>query len=206
MSDKIVSPSQHYELDIQDDGNLVIYRRDGSVVWSVGVDPTPLPPPTPPPMPTLTPLQVREGRLRNEAGWLHWSGLSEFSAVHLVRTGQEVELVRRLDRARAAGRNGIRVLMMAHNLFDLAPSMVGYWSAANVVVQLAQARGLYVEAVGFADAQTVMPDAGSRRGRPCCRAAGRVNRSRLGTELRRRTSLGEGEARSTSSRMVVSSK
>jgi hypothetical protein len=51
-TDKIVSPSGKYELDIQDDGNLVIYRRDGSVVWARGVDPDPLPPePEPEPLP-----------------------------------------------------------------------------------------------------------------------------------------------------------
>ena len=119
--------------------------------------------PPSPPVAALTPLRVEQGRLRNDHGWLHWRGLSEFSALHLVRTGSEGELIRRLDRAQACGRNGIRVLMMARNMFDLAPSMVGYWLAADRMVALAEAHGLYVEACLFADAQDVMPDAHSRQ-------------------------------------------
>jgi hypothetical protein len=170
VPDKIVSPGGQYELDIQDDGNVVTYRRsDGKVIWASGGDPDPLPPPPPP---TLLPISVSQSRLQTDAGWMSWRGISEFSAVHLCRTGQEAELVRRLDRAAAAGRNGIRVLMMkapqtnstpAWNAFDLSPSMAGYWEASDRVVDLAAARGLYVEACLFADAQLVMPDPNQRR-------------------------------------------
>jgi hypothetical protein len=55
MSDKLVSPSRRYELDLQDDGNVVVYRGDGSVVWASGADPAPIPdPPAPPDPPTPT--------------------------------------------------------------------------------------------------------------------------------------------------------
>ena len=52
-SDKIVSPSKKYELDIQDDGNLVVYGRSGRVIWTSGQpDPHPeLEPPPPDPVP-----------------------------------------------------------------------------------------------------------------------------------------------------------
>lgn len=52
MSDKLVSPGGLYETNIQDDGNLVTYRRaDGVPVWASGGDPHPLPPPQPLPPP-----------------------------------------------------------------------------------------------------------------------------------------------------------
>jgi hypothetical protein len=108
-------------------------------------------------------LRVQDGRLANDAGWFAWQGISEFSAIHLVATGREAELVRRLDRAAAAGRNGIRVLGMARHLFELSPAQPGYLAALDRVLELAAARGLYVELCVFADAQDVMPDAGERR-------------------------------------------
>jgi hypothetical protein len=131
-----------------------------------------LPGPPVPPIAPLTALVVEQGRLRDALWWRHWLGIAEFSAVHLVRTGQEPELVRRLDRAQRYGRTGIRTLMMkapqtnstpAWNAFDLAPSMPGYWGAADRVVELAADRGLYVEPCLFADAQIVMPDVNQRR-------------------------------------------
>lgn len=64
MADKLTSPGKRYEVNIQDDGNLVVYDCGGRAVWASGVDPhpelvpePPSPPPTPPP-PT-EPLIVR---------------------------------------------------------------------------------------------------------------------------------------------------
>jgi hypothetical protein len=113
-------------------------------------------PPAPPPI-FLGPLSVRDGRLWDGEKYIGWRGISEFDAIHLARTGQTDELIRRLDRAQANGCNGIRVLMMAVNLFDLAPTMLGYWVAVDAVIKSANARGLYVELVPFADTQHVMP-------------------------------------------------
>jgi hypothetical protein len=111
-----------------------------------------------PPIPPLTSLRVREGRLWDGARYIGWRGISEFDAIHAVRTGNEADLIRRLDRAKENGCNGIRVLMMAENLFQLAPSMPNYWEALTRAVNLANERGLYVELCIFADAQMVMPN------------------------------------------------
>ena len=125
-----------------------------------------------PPVGPMLPLRVEAARLRAGSAWVHWQGISEFSAIHLCRTGQESELIRRLDRAAAAKRNGIRVLMMkapqtnstpAWNAFDLSPTMPGYRDAFDRTVTLASERGLYLETVLFADAQIVMPDPNARR-------------------------------------------
>jgi hypothetical protein len=105
---------------------------------------------------------VERGRLRNDAGFVTYQGISEFDAIHLARTGQRGEVVRRFRRAARAGRNAVRVLGMAKFLFELAPSMPGYLDALDFVLELAASLGLYVELVVFADAQEVMPDAGDR--------------------------------------------
>jgi hypothetical protein len=106
---------------------------------------------------------VVDGRFANNAGFLGLRFVSEFSAAHLCRTGNDGEIVRRYDRNAAARRNGVRWLMMARNLFDLAPSQPGYWQAQSRAVQLAAERGLYAEPCLFADAQMVMPNRDDRR-------------------------------------------
>lgn len=114
--------------------------------------------PVTPPVPQLGRLSVRDARLFDGQKYVGWRGVSEFDAIHLARTGQQAELVRRLDRAVSNGCNGIRVLMMARNLFDLKPSHPGYWGALEAVLVLTAERGLYVELCLFADAQYVMPN------------------------------------------------
>ena len=59
MTDKLLSPNGLYELNIQDDGNLVTYRRqDGAPIWASGGDPQPFPPPTSPPPPVVADQRV----------------------------------------------------------------------------------------------------------------------------------------------------
>lgn len=110
-----------------------------------------------PPVPTLRPLSVRAGRLFDGQAYVGWRGISEFSAIHLCRIGQQGELRRRLERAQDAACNGIRVLAMAKNLFDLRPSYSGYGDALSQAVAMAAEYGLYTELVVFADAQDIMP-------------------------------------------------
>jgi hypothetical protein len=124
--------------------------------------PAPFPVPAPPPAPVLGPLSVRDGRLWDGTRYFGWRGVSEFDAIHAVLTGRRSDLQRRFDRAAANGCNGIRVLMMARNLFQLDPGQAGYWPAVDVAVQDAHQRGLYVELVLFADAQAVMPNPAAR--------------------------------------------
>lgn len=104
-----------------------------------------------------------DGRFSNAAGFLGIRAISEFDAIHRIRVGDVADVERRFDRAAAARRNVVRVFMMARNLFDLSPSQQGYWEAAAKCVELAAARGLYVEPCLFPDAQHVLPDAGDRR-------------------------------------------
>lgn len=117
-----------------------------------------------PPVPTIGRLRVDRGRLFDVVGqrWIGWHGISEFALIYLAHAGREGEAIRRLDRAAGAGRNGVRVLGMARHLFDLRPSMPGYWASVERVVQLARDRGLYVELCWFADAQDVMPERADR--------------------------------------------
>jgi hypothetical protein len=62
MTDKLLSPGGLYELNIQNDGNLVTYRRaDGAVIWASGGDPSPLPTPPAPPAPAVTDTWPRLG-------------------------------------------------------------------------------------------------------------------------------------------------
>lgn len=142
-------------LVMQDDGNLVIYSAGDVPIWASNtVQPDE---PLPHPDQLYGRIRVESGRFRDDLGFLGLRFLSEFDAVHRIRTSDEADIVRRLDRAAAAKRNGVRVLMMARNLFDLQPSQPGYWSAADRAVTFAWERGLYSELCLFADAQHVMP-------------------------------------------------
>ena len=89
--------------------------------------------------------------------------ISEFSLIHHLRTGNEGEVVRRLDRAVQHQRNGVRVLAMARYLFDLHPNYPGYDAALARLEQLARERGLWVELCLLADAQVLMPGFGDRK-------------------------------------------
>jgi hypothetical protein len=108
-------------------------------------------------------VRVVEGRFADDSGLIGMYGISEFSAVHLVRRGDEGEIERRYDRAAAARRNVVRVFAMARNLFDLSPSQPGYWTAMDRAVTLGAQRGLRTEKCLFPDAQLVIPSMADRR-------------------------------------------
>ena len=126
--------------------------------------------PEPPPIAIAKPerpplagrLRVEHGRFRNDRGWLTWHGISEFSFIHLMRTGREDELIRRRDRAVAVGgRNVFRIFMRAVNLFDLHHRQPGYWEAVDRVLSLNSEVGAYTELVVYCDAKD-MPHAERR--------------------------------------------
>lgn len=135
------------------DHETSIRRVENEICQTEG-KPLPFPPP---PVPELGALSVRLGRLWDGQQFIGWRGVSEFSALHLARIGDLAELVLRFDRAKEGGCNGVRVLAMAKNLFDLKPSQPGYWAALDTMLALANERGLYLELCIFADAQDIMP-------------------------------------------------
>jgi hypothetical protein len=108
-------------------------------------------------------VRVSQGRFQNDAGWLGIRCLTEFSGPFCCISGNEDDLQRRLDRAVGAGRNAVRYLLMAENLFQFRPSMLGYWEAIDRATALAHDRSLYVEPCLFADAQIVLPSHEDRK-------------------------------------------
>lgn len=88
MTDKLVSPGGEYELNLQGDGNLVVYRRaDGMPIWASGVDPNPLPPqpPLPPPVGRKGIVRLDGKCLTDDGGaWLAF-GTSDFPLLSLMR-------------------------------------------------------------------------------------------------------------------------
>ncbi len=101
-------------------------------------------------------LRAGAGRFFNDAGPFPWLGISEFDFIHLVRTGREAEVQRRLDRAvMIGGRNVFRVFARAVNLFQLDASQPGYWAAVDRTLALVNARGAYVELCLLPDAQNL---------------------------------------------------
>ena len=78
-----------------------------------------------------------------------WRGITAFRLAELVATGKEAEAAAYLDWAARNGVTVVRVLAMAHNLFDLSPA--DGLRALPRVLDLAAARGVYVEVVALAD-------------------------------------------------------
>jgi hypothetical protein len=152
MSDKLVSPSGLYELDIQDDGNIVEYRKDGSVVRSFGVDPHPLPlPPTPPepefvPLPRLT---IRGQFFALETGDPFTAiQASDFNLLNRWQHGEDIEPV--LMQREAAGFNLLRVWTK----YDLASAKIGTFLDLDYAVipgflDVCARAGLYVEFTAY---------------------------------------------------------
>lgn len=103
-------------------------------------------------------LRIENGRPRDDAGYLQWRGISEFDLIHLVRTGQEAEAQRRINRGANAGRNVFRVFCRAANLFELDHRQPGYWEAADRVLALITAVGARAEYVACCDAQDLPLD------------------------------------------------
>lgn len=115
-------------------------------------------------------IRVDKRRLRNDAGWFPWLGVSDLAALGYILSGREAEVWRRLDAYQRARRTVVRVLGMlgappwqAAGL-AFSPRTPGYVEARARLVAEANRRGLYVKFDLFADAQIVVPDAGERRG------------------------------------------
>lgn len=147
-----LSPGQAQTIRIGDPGNASVYDIHLDGLKPVG------------PSPATIAGRVRSvgGRFVNDAGPFQWRGISEFDFVHLVRTGNEAELVRRLTRGTSVGqRNVFRVFARAVNLFDLNHAQAGYWEALDRTIALVNGAGAYVELCYLPDAQSL--DSGTRR-------------------------------------------
>src|SRR5215813_6420773 len=98
----------------------------------------------------LTPLRVENGRLRNDSGYLHWSGISDFYLPKYYGG----EFPSRVLSYKSLGRNGVRVFCSVNNnqgnyLFDVDRLD---WTYNNLIKC-----GLYMEPCLFADAQRNYP-------------------------------------------------
>jgi hypothetical protein len=78
-----------------------------------------------------------------------WRGITAFRLVEQVASGREPDAVSFLDWAAAQDLTVVRVLVMARHLFELPPERG--LAALPRVLELAAARGLYVEVVALAD-------------------------------------------------------
>lgn len=108
----------------------------------------------------LSPLYVEDGRLRNESGFEHINGVSDFAAIWYIMNGREEELKTRLDYYQFCNRRDVRSFCMlnwANNggptPIEFSPFDSGFWDAAHRLTELNAQRGMYTYLDLFADAQ-----------------------------------------------------
>ena len=101
-------------------------------------------------------LTTAGGEFRREGEPFEWRGLTAFRLVEMIAAGREGEAAAFLDFAAARGITVVRVLLMARHLFPLDPQQ-GV-RALPRLLELAAARGLYVEAVALADTAAIGVD------------------------------------------------
>ena len=78
-----------------------------------------------------------------------WRGISAFRLVEMVARGRQLEAAAFLDWAASRNLTVVRVLTTAKHLFDLPPEDGA--RALPVLLEMAEARGVYVEVVALAD-------------------------------------------------------
>jgi hypothetical protein len=134
----------------------------GAAWQSYGPEPpVPVTPPSPGPGLPLGPSPGMPARLYRSSAWRQalcpvgtstpvvLRSTTAFALAHQIATGQEAAAVEFLDWCVAHQLTCVRVLVMCKNMFALAPDAGR--AALPRVLQLAGARGLYVEAVALAD-------------------------------------------------------
>lgn len=103
------------------------------------------------------PLQVAGTGFVDRAGRpFEWRGVTAFRLAEMIAAGREPDVVGYLDWAASKDLNVVRVLLMAHHLFQLAPD-AGV-RALPRLLDLAMARGLAVEVVALADTREIAVD------------------------------------------------
>jgi hypothetical protein len=115
-------------------------------------------------------LEVRDGRLWAGGTFVNYQAMSLFTLIGHAMQGRSGEVVRQLDRAARAGRNAARIFAMLDPqnggfgpVSRFTPFDAGWDEAAAWVVNEAVGRGMRVQMNIFADAQRLMPGAGTRR-------------------------------------------
>ncbi len=115
-------------------------------------------------------LRVEAGRLRDDAGWVNYQGMSAFSLIGHAMQGRRSEAVRQIRRSARAGRNALRVFCMLDPLDGgfgpvsrFTPDMPGWREAVDIIIGEAAPIGLRLQLNIFADAQRLYPDHQDRR-------------------------------------------
>jgi hypothetical protein len=95
-------------------------------------------------------LRVAGGRfVRPDGSPFAWRGITAFRLLEMMASGRQADVERYLSWAAAQDLTVVRVLVMARHLFELPPERGR--AALPRLLELAGARGLYVEVVALAD-------------------------------------------------------
>ena len=102
------------------------------------------------PVKPVFPLRVAGTRFIDAKGSAFaWRGITAFRLAEMIASGHEQDVVAYLNWARSERLSVVRVLLMAHHLFKLAPDTGR--KALPRLLDLAKERGLAVEVVALAD-------------------------------------------------------
>ena len=113
--------------------------------------------PAPASSPASGHLRIADANFVDASGRrFEWRGISAFRLAEMIAHGREGEAVAFLDWAARQKLTVVRVFLMAHHLFRLAPEEGR--AALPRLLELAGQRGLYVEAVLLADTGTIALD------------------------------------------------
>jgi len=155
MTDKLVSPNGQYELDLSNTGQVIVYRKDGTVVTELArSDPSPLPvpdplPPTPTPPEIALPRLVRNGQFFGLATGERWTAVqcSDFNLLNRWQHGEDIHPM--LAQRAGAGFNLLRVW----TLYDLSPGIGTFldidYARVPDFVRLCARYGLSVELTAY---------------------------------------------------------
>jgi hypothetical protein len=108
------------------------------------------------PIPASSHLQIRGESFYTTDARFDWRGISAFRLAEMIAHGREAESIAFLDWAQSRRLTVVRVLLMAHHLFQLKPEEG--LQALPRLLELAAKRGLYVEIVALADTSVVKVD------------------------------------------------
>jgi hypothetical protein len=148
MADKLVSPGKTYEVNIQDDGNLVVYRRDGTPVWASGVDPHPLPPPEVPPFQPLPLLTIRGQFFQANDQPFTVIECSDFNLFGRYCHG-ELDYVEQVWAQRASVGFNMQRTFTLYNIEKIGSLLNPDYTKIPSYLEGAARHGLYVEFVGY---------------------------------------------------------
>lgn len=144
--DRLVSGNGVYELVLQDDGNLVIYRA-GVPLWASNTEQQPDTDPPPDPG-TVANLNLRGRQLYAGDRVFRWRGITAFALLAMIAQGRRGEAEAWMAAQQARGFNVFRVLSMCSWL-ELGPGRGQ--EVLPQLLQLVKARGVGLELVALSD-------------------------------------------------------